>query len=83
LTEEELKAATEVDIENVVGLVVTVGEGANETIIAGGRYAAFDTANNLRSAEVACFDTSSHHTQPDVARVFALPTDLREAGVMR
>lgn len=37
LTEEELKAAAEVDFENVVGLVVTVAEGGNETIIAGGR----------------------------------------------
>jgi acetate kinase len=33
--------------------------------------------------QVACFDTSFHHTQPDVARMFAIPTDLREAGVMR
>jgi acetate kinase len=33
--------------------------------------------------KVACFDTSFHRTQPDVAQMFALPTDLREAGVLR
>jgi len=33
--------------------------------------------------QVACFDTSFHRTQPDVAQMFALPADLRQAGVMR
>ena len=33
--------------------------------------------------QVACFDTSFHRTQPDVAQMFALPVDLREAGVLR
>jgi acetate kinase len=33
--------------------------------------------------QVACFDTAFHGTQPDVARAFALPRDLREAGVKR
>jgi acetate kinase len=33
--------------------------------------------------QVACFDTSFHRTQPEVAQMFALPADLREAGVMR
>jgi acetate kinase len=33
--------------------------------------------------QVACFDTSFHRTQPDLAQMFALPADLREAGVMR
>ncbi len=33
--------------------------------------------------QVACFDTSFHRTQPDVAQMFALPTELREAGVLR
>ena len=53
LTEPELKAATEVDFENVVALVATVGEAGSETIIAAGRYAAWDMANGLRSAEVS------------------------------
>lgn len=53
LTGEEFKAATEVDFENVLALVVTIGEGKSETIIGGGRYVVFDAPNKVRSAEVA------------------------------
>ena len=52
LSDQELKAATEVDFEKVVALVVTVESGGKETIIGGGRYAAFDRPST-RSAEVA------------------------------
>ena len=53
LTDEELKAATEVDFENEVALVVTIGEKETETIIGAGRYVAFDAAGGQRNAEVA------------------------------
>jgi acetate kinase len=33
--------------------------------------------------QVACFDTAFHSTNPDVARRFALPTELHDAGVRR
>lgn len=33
--------------------------------------------------QVACFDTSFHRTQPEVAQMYGLPAELREAGVMR
>ncbi len=33
--------------------------------------------------QVACFDTAFHHTLPPVARHFALPRALTEAGVLR
>ncbi len=33
--------------------------------------------------QVACFDTSFHHTQPGVAATFALPRRLTEEGVRR
>jgi acetate kinase len=33
--------------------------------------------------QVACFDTSFHRSQPDLAQMFALPADLRKAGVIR
>lgn len=33
--------------------------------------------------QVACFDTSFHRAQPDLAQMFALPAELREAGVRR
>jgi RimJ/RimL family protein N-acetyltransferase len=53
LSDDELKAASEVDFETVVALVVTLGQGDNETIIAGGRYAVLDPAAAQRNAEVA------------------------------
>jgi acetate kinase len=34
-------------------------------------------------AQVACFDTGFHHTNPPLAQMFALPNDLTEAGVRR
>ena len=34
-------------------------------------------------AQVACFDTSFHRTQPALAQTFALPTNLTERGVRR
>lgn len=34
-------------------------------------------------AQVACFDTAFHHTQPAVAQAFALPRAITEAGVRR
>ena len=34
-------------------------------------------------AQVACFDTSFHRTQPPVAQAFALPASITERGVQR
>ncbi len=34
-------------------------------------------------AQVACFDTAFHSTNPDVSRRFAIPTELHNAGVRR
>jgi acetate kinase len=33
--------------------------------------------------QVACFDTAFHQSQPDVARRFALPGELHDAGIRR
>ncbi|MCD6071195.1 MAG: acetate kinase [Microvirga sp.] len=33
--------------------------------------------------QVACFDTGFHHTQSDIATLFALPREMRERGVRR
>ena len=63
LTDAELKATTEVDFENVVALVVTIGEGENETIIGAGRYAASEDASAQRSAEVAFTVEEDYHGQ--------------------
>jgi acetate kinase len=34
-------------------------------------------------AQVACFDTSFHRTNPDLAQRFAIPAELHDAGVRR
>ena len=60
LSDQELKAATEVDFENVVALVVTTGCDGKEIIIGGGRYVAFN-ANGVRSAEVAFLVEEDFH----------------------
>jgi hypothetical protein len=52
LTNEELQRATEVDFENAVALVVTIGQGEQETIIGGARYVVYE-AGTTRSAEIA------------------------------
>lgn len=41
----------------------------------------FERAPQL--AQVACFDTSFHHTNPKVSQLFGLPLDYAEAGVRR
>ena len=33
--------------------------------------------------QVACFDTSFHRAQPELAQMFALPAELHDAGVRR
>lgn len=36
-----------------------------------------------RALQVACFDTAFHATQPRLARLFALPRELSERGIVR
>jgi acetate kinase len=33
--------------------------------------------------QVACFDTAFHHTNPEIAQRFAIPSELHDAGVRR
>jgi GNAT superfamily N-acetyltransferase len=82
LTEEELKSATELDFENAVALVVTIGEGAHETIIGAGRYVVIDETGKLRSAEVAFTVEEDYHRQ-GIARILMqhLASIAREKGL--
>jgi len=84
LTDAELKAATELDFENAVALVVTIGEGENETIIGGGRYAVIDETGPSRSAEVAFTIEEDYHRQ-GIARILLqnLASIAREKGLSR
>jgi GNAT superfamily N-acetyltransferase len=82
LSEGELKAATEVDFENVVALVVTVGEGEQATIIGAGRYVAFNAADNARSAEVAFTVEEDYQGQGIASRLLRhLVRIARQKGV--
>jgi GNAT superfamily N-acetyltransferase len=63
LTEAELTAATELDFENAVALVVTLGEREAEAIIAGGRYVVLDPEAGAKIAEVAFTVEEDYHRQ--------------------
>ena len=81
LSDQELKAATEVDFENVVALVVTVESGGKETIVGGGRYVAFDLPS-ARSAEVAFLVEEDYHGLGIARRILKhLARIAREKGV--
>lgn len=81
LSDQELKAATEVDFENVVALVVTIDSGAKETIIGSGRYVAFDLSGT-RSAEIAFIVEEDYHGLGIAGRILKhLARIAREKGV--
>lgn len=81
LSDQELRAATEVDFENVVALVVTIEAGGKETIIGGGRYSAFDLAGTC-SAEVAFLVEEDYHGLGIAGRILKhLACIAREKGV--
>jgi RimJ/RimL family protein N-acetyltransferase len=81
LSDRELKAATEVDFENVVALMATIESGGKETIIGGGRYVAFDSPRG-RSAEVAFLVEEDYHGLGIAGRILKhLAGIAREKGV--
>ena len=53
LTEEQLRRATQTDPDRGVALVVTTGSGADEAIIAGGRYMLPGASGEKGAAEIA------------------------------
>ena len=60
LTEQELRAATEVDPQHIVALVVTIAKENRSIIIAGGRYIAFGSSDS-RCAEIAFMVDQAYH----------------------
>jgi len=81
LSEQELKAATEVDFENVVALVVTIESGGKEAMIGGGRYIALGLPNE-HSAEIAFAVEEDYHGLGIAGRVLKhLARIAREKGM--
>lgn len=82
LTQADLKAATEVDFENVVALVVTNTEGQVETIIGSGRYIAGDAPGGRRNAEVAFIVEEDYHSLGIASRILRHLTEIaRDKGI--
>jgi len=83
LSDQELKAATEVDFENVIALVVTIESGGKETIIGSGRYVAFDLSG-ARSAEIAFIVEEDYHGLGIAGRLLKhLARIARQKGVVQ
>ncbi len=82
LSAKELETATEVDFENVVALVVTIGEGDKEIVIGGGRYVILDGTAAAPSAEVAFTVEEDYHGQGIAGRLLKdLGSIGKEKGV--
>jgi len=82
LSNEEVKAATEVDFENVVALVATIESGGREVIIGGGRYLVIDRSCAQPSAEIAFLIEEDFHGQGIAGRILKHLAHIgREKGV--
>jgi RimJ/RimL family protein N-acetyltransferase len=84
LTDEELRTATELDFEEEVALVVTLGHGETETIIGVGRYAVIEERGGSRGAEIAFTVEEDYHGQ-GIARMLLrhLAVIARSKGLSR
>ncbi len=84
LSEKELQKVTELDFENDVGLVVTVGEESDETIIGSARYLGYNAPDGTRCAEVA-FTVEEDYQGQGMATVLIqhLTAIARQKGVSR
>lgn len=84
LTDADLKAATEVDFDQVVALVVTIDESEKEVIIGGGRYVTFADSSPSAVAEVAFLVEEDYHRQGIAGRLLNhLAVIARERGIKR
>lgn len=84
LSEQELRDATELDFDNEVSLVVTLGQGEQDIIIGGARYSVYEDRNGQRSAEIAFTVEEDYHGQGIASRLLQhLIQIARERGIRR
>jgi RimJ/RimL family protein N-acetyltransferase len=84
LSNLELKAATEVDFENVVALVVTTESQGKNIIIGSGRYLIINPTSDEQSAEIAFVVEEDYHGLGIAGRILKhLVRIAREKGVCR
>jgi RimJ/RimL family protein N-acetyltransferase len=79
LTEADLDRIMTTDPEREAALVVTVGAGADETVIGSGRYVAAGTKAPGRTAEVAFIVEEDYHGLGIAGRLLAHLADIARA----
>jgi RimJ/RimL family protein N-acetyltransferase len=84
LSQAELDRLDTPDPEHRVGLVVTLGSGTDETIIAGASCVVLDTPGPIRSAEVAFTVEEDYQGQGLASKLLATITEIaRRRGIGR
>jgi GNAT superfamily N-acetyltransferase len=82
LTQAELDRLDTPDPEHRIGLVVTLGSGVDETIIAGASCVVLDTKGPVRSAEIAFTVEEDYQRQGLASKLLAAIVDIaRSRGI--
>jgi RimJ/RimL family protein N-acetyltransferase len=84
IPERALDRIAEIDFQNLLGLVATVGEGADETVIGSSTYVANPVTDGVRSAEVAFTIEEDYQGQGLGGRLFEAAASIaRRHGISR
>jgi len=84
LTQAELDRLDAPDPEHRIGLVVTLGSGVDETIIAGASCVVLDTKGPVRSAEIAFTVEEDYQRQGLASQLLAAIVDIaRRRGIQQ
>ncbi len=84
IPEAALRRIDEIDFVRLLGLVVTIGTGADETLIGSATYVADSAAAGARTAEVAFTIVDEHQGQGLAGRLLAVAADIaRRHGIAR
>ena len=84
IPERALDRIADIDFENLLGLVATVGEGAAETVVGSATYVANPVSDGIRSAEVAFTIVEDYQGQGLGGRLFEAAASLaRRHGIAR